>query len=135
MPHEFVHATTLARRLALGVAASSLLTLAACSGETSSQRAGFPMAEVPRFNQPPPDKPLLGQPVITAEQVMPHAKGDPHEPLPAAAPLPARASEPASGSGATNKEDAGGVNPAAGQAAAITDGQGEGSKYELGAPK
>ncbi len=74
MPHEFVQATTLARRLALGVAATSLLALAACSGETSSTRAGFPMAEVPRFNQPPPDKPLLGQPVIMAEQVMPHAK-------------------------------------------------------------
>src|SRR2546427_8824458 len=68
------------------------------------------MAEVPRFNQPPPDKPLLGQPVIMAEQVMPHAKEDPHEPLPPAAPLPAKASEPASGAGATNKEDAGGVN-------------------------
>src|SRR5258708_513010 len=122
-------------RGAWGVAASSCLGRAAGAGETSSTRAGFPMAEVPRFNQPPPAKPLLGQPGIMAEQAMPHAKEDPHEPLPPAPPLPAKASEPAAGAGATTKEHAGGVNPAAGQAAAISDGQGEGSKYQLGAPK
>lgn len=135
MSHEFLQLASrpAAQRLALGMAAACVL-LAGCTGEAASQRAGFAMAEVPRFNQPPPAKPLLGEPVITAEQVMPHAKADPHEPLPAAVPLPAKASEP-SGNANTNKQDEGGVNPAAGQAAAITDGQGEGSKYQLGAPQ
>lgn len=136
MPLEFL---TSARppatpRLAAALAALSWALLAGCTADVSAQRAGFPMAEVARFNQPPPDQPLLGQPVILASQVLPPAKADPHEPLPAAVPLPAKASLP-DGTASTNMEDAGGVNPAAGQAAAISDGQGEGSKYQLGAPK
>jgi hypothetical protein len=136
MTHEFLQPAPrpAAQKLAIGMAAACLGLLAGCTDDAVSQREGFAMAEVPRFNQPPPARPLLGEPVITAEQVLPHAKADPHDPLPAAVPLPAKASEP-SGNADTNKQDEGGVNPAAGQAAAITDGQGEGSKYQLGAPQ
>lgn len=118
-------------RLAAALAAAAAL-LAGCGQEASASRDGFPLAEVHRSNQPPPSKPLLSDPIVTAEQVLPHAKADVHEPLPPAVPLPsaqAVADAPANAPGAGE----GGVNPAAGQAAAITDGQG--SKHELGAPK
>ncbi len=119
------------RVAAMALAAFTAL-LAGCGQEGSASREGFPLAEVHRSDQPLPDKPLLGEPVITAAQVLPHAKADAHEPLPPAVPLPsaqAAATGPADAPGAGE----GGVNPAAGQAAAIIDGQG--SQHELGAPK
>lgn len=119
------------RLAALALVAAAAL-LAGCGQETAASRDGFPLAEVHRSNQPPPSKPLLGEPIVTAAQVLPHAKADVHEPLPPAVPLPsatAVADAPANAPGANE----GGVNPAAGQAAAISDGQG--AKHELGAPK
>lgn len=117
--------------LAAALAAATAL-LAGCGQDAAASRDGFPLAQVHRSNQPLPSKPLLGEPIVTAEQVLPHAKADVHEPLPPAVPLPsakavdeAPANTPGAGEGA--------VNPAAGQAAAIIDGQG--AKHELGAPK
>ena len=45
-------------RLSLCGAAAALLLLASCDG--SPQSNAFPMAELPRFDQPPPKQPLFG---------------------------------------------------------------------------
>lgn len=128
MTPRFATRTALA---ATSLAAAGLL-LAGCGQEAASSRAGFPMAEVHRFDQPPPSKPLFGDPVITAEQVLPHAKAEPSQPLPPAVPLATAQATQAAPADAPGAQESG-VNPAAGQAAAIVDGQG--SRHELGAPK
>lgn len=120
-------------RLAIGaLAAVGALLLTGCGRDAAASRDGFPLAEVHRSDQPPPSRPLLGEPIVTAEQVLPHARADRREPLPPAVPLPSAQATDAAPANAPGASE-GGVNPAAGQAAAITDGQG--SKHELGAPK
>ena len=95
----------------------------------------FPMGQADRFDQPVPTKLLFGQPVMTAKDYMPVALADIREPLPPAVPLPSAKDVEAASSSTEGRSDGGAVNPAAGQAAAISDGQGEGGKHELGAPQ
>ena len=120
--------------IACGVA---LLTLAACS-DSAIPANTFAMAEVKRFDQPPPSKPLWNDPIVTLHDVLPKPAADSPQPLPAAVALPVAAasaaaaipdagpatpgSPPQVSASPENKD--GGVNPAAGQAAAITDSQG-----------
>lgn len=119
---------------------AGLLVLAACDASERfnspmASSAAFPMSETRVAAHPRPTQPLFKDPITTTHAVLPVAKADVHEPLPPAVPLPAATLAQAdSGVGETNTTDRGGVNPAAGQAAAITDGQGEGAKYQLGAP-
>lgn len=125
--------SALRMRLAAGASAAvAVLLLAGCGNGSETSRLGFPLAEVPRFNQPPPSRPLFADPVITAEQVLPHAKSDIREPLPPAVPLASATATDQAPAHAPGAQE-GAVNPAAGQAAAIVDGQG--SRHELGAPK
>lgn len=129
----------------LALAASTLL-LAACNDEIVRTKDTFPMSEVARFDQPVPSKPLFADPIIKRHDVLPKAAADSKEPLPAAVPLPAATASAADAieqvrPGATGSDSGavinvspenkgGGVNPAAGQAAAITDSQG--AQHSLG---
>lgn len=120
--------------------ALTVLTLAACSPATSGGHdpyAGhaFPMAAPTRFDAPIPSKPLFGDPIVTAQSVLPPAKPDVRTPLPPLAALPQATQTEAAPKSEGPKDAGGAVNPAAGQAAAISDGQGEGDKQQLGAPK
>ena len=74
----------------LGGAAGVLLVLAGCDGGSQSHANAFPMAELPKFDQPKPSKPLFGSDnYMRARDVLPPAKADVHDPLPPAVPLPA----------------------------------------------
>lgn len=124
--------------LRLGALALTTL-LAACGSDTGapSLHAGnaFPMAAPTHFDQPLPSKPLFGDPIVTALSVLPPAKPDVRTPLPPQAALPQATNTEAAPKSDGPKDEGGAVNPAAGQAAAISDGQGEGDKQQLGAPK
>ena len=126
--------------------AASALLLAACTDEAGHAKNTFPMSQVVRFDQPVPSKPLFADPIITLHDVLPKAAADSKEPLPPAVPLPAvtaaaaaaipdiKPGAPGTDSGAvinvSPENKGGGVNPAAGQAAAITDSQG--AQHSLG---
>lgn len=121
---------------ALSMLAGALLLLTACTEDVVvDTRNAFPMGQADRFDQPVPTKLLFGQPVMTAKDYMPVALADIREPLPPAVPLPSAKDVEAASSSTEGRSDGGAVNPAAGQAAAISDGQGEGGKHELGAPQ
>lgn len=114
----------------------AVAVLAACSPQQGAHAGNaFPMAQPTRFDQPIPTKPLFGDPIVTAASVLPPAKPDVVQPLPPQVALASATDTSAAPSNVGDRENGGAVNPAAGQAAAITDGQGEGGKHELGAPK
>lgn len=119
--------------LSLALAAGML---AGCNAEGDPYAGhAFPMAAPTPFNQPIPTKPLWGDPIVTAHSVLPPAKPDVREPLPPLAPLPQATHIEVAPKSEGPRDEGGAVNPAAGQAAAISDGQGEGDKQVLGAPK
>ena len=110
--------------------------LAACSPQPDAHAGNaFPMAAPTHFDAPIPSKPLFGDPIVTALSVLPPSKPDVRAPLPPQAALPQATATEAAPKSDGPKDEGGAVNPAAGQAAAISDGQGEGDKQQLGAPK
>lgn len=110
--------------------------LAACSPQPDAHAGNaFPMAAPTHFDAPIPSKPLFGDPIVTALSVLPPSKPDVRAPLPPLAALPQATATEAAPKSEGPKDEGGAVNPAAGQAAAISDGQGEGDKQQLGAPK
>ncbi|MGE6210355.1 hypothetical protein [Comamonas aquatica] len=118
-------------------AVTALALLAGCDQSGPQMRADtFPMGQAAQFDQPPPDKPLFGSSdYLRAHDVLPHAKADIREPLPPAVPLPAMAAaQPVVQPQASTAEPGaqqGGVTPAAGMAAGITNAQGDGEKHKL----
>ena len=134
------------RWCSLTLVAAAALLLSACSDGVIQTKNTFPMSQVARFDQPAPTKPMFADPVIALHDVLPHAAAASNEPLPAAVPLPAvtaaaaaaipdvKPGAPGTDSGAvmnaSPENKGGGVNPAAGQAAAITDSQG--AQHSLG---
>ena len=123
-------------RLSL-IAAVSALALAACNDDNTLQANAFPLAQIHPFDQPIPTKPLFSQPIITLKQVLPKPEADSKQPLPpavalapaaaadaAAAPASAAATPDSTAPSASQENKDGAVNPAAGQAAAVTDSQG-----------
>lgn len=110
--------------------------LAACSPQADAHaRNAFPMGVPDRFDQPYPSKPLFSDPIVTAHSVLPQAKAQQPQALPPQAALPQATHIEAAPANTGDPQKDGAVNPAAGQAAAISDGQGEGGKHELGASK
>ena len=126
MPTHFVMTTACAAAL-----------LAACSPQPDAHAGNaFPMAAPTHFDQPIPSKPLFGDPIVTDHSVLPPSKPDAlRAPLPPLAALPQATATEAAPKSEGPRDEGGAVNPAAGQAAAISDGQGEGDKQQLGAPK
>lgn len=85
-------------------AVAALLVVAGCDRATPSPTMAFPMGELPKFDQPRPSQPLFGSDkYLRANEVLPPAKADDREPLPAAVPLPPPASSP--GSAATTASE------------------------------
>lgn len=117
--------------------ATALALLAGCEPSGPQMRADtFPLGQAARFDQPPPDKPLFGSSDYLREHdILPPAKADVREPLPPAVPLPAMvAAQPVVQPQASTAESGaqqGGVTPAAGMAAGITNAQGDGEKHQL----
>lgn len=96
----------------------------------------FPMADASRFDQSYPDKPLFGSTnYLRSKDVLPPAKADIREPLPPAVPLPVAQANigviQPQASTAEPAEEQGGVTPAAGMAAVITNAQGDGERTKL----
>lgn len=118
-------------------AASVMALLSACQDEGPILRADtFPMAQIERFDQPPPKQPLLGSDsYLRSQDVLPVAKADIREPLPAGVALPAPVANQEviqpQASTAEPAEEQGGVTPAAGMAAVITNAQGDGETNKL----
>lgn len=116
---------------------TALALLAGCEPSGPQMRADtFPLGQAARFDQPPPDKPLFGSSDYLREHdILPPAKADVREPLPPAVPLPAMvAAQPVVQPQASTAESGaqqGGVTPAAGMAAGITNAQGDGEKHQL----
>ncbi|MFG5776452.1 hypothetical protein ACFIQF_05205 [Comamonas sp. J-3] len=101
---------------------ASATLLSACDKQPPIRSSAAPKDTVAAQLQPVPEKPLFGAAIIKAHDVLPPAKADTKTPLPAAVPLPsAQAAAPSAGGGSA---DGGGVNPAAGMAAAVTDSKG-----------
>lgn len=122
----------------LGAAAvCSLLWLAGCEESNEVVRANaFPMGVADRFDQPPPTQPLFGSnDYLRSQDVLPPAKADIREPLPPAVPLPVAIASievvQTQASTAQPAEEQGGVTPAAGMAAVITNAQGDGEQHQL----
>lgn len=121
------------RRHAVAAAAATVLALSAgCEPSGPHMRADtFPMASIDRFDQPYPDKPLLGaSDYLRQRDVMPVALLDIREPLPPAVPLPEHLAriqviQPTAET-AQPSEDQGGSSPASGMAQGITNAQGGG---------
>ena len=115
--------------------ASAVAMLAGCQDAGPQMRADtFPMGQADKFDQPPPRKPLLGSNnYLRSHDVLPVAKADIREPLPPAVPLPAASPEvlQPQDSTAQPSEEQGGVTPAAGMAAVITNAQGDGEQHKL----
>ena len=117
-------------------AAAALLVLAGCSDDGRQARAdASPIGEPARFDQPPPSQPVLGAgDYVRGSEVMPTAKQKAADPLPPAVPLPAPLAQNevlAPKSDSTDADQQGGVTPAAGMAAVITNAQGSGEKHKL----
>ncbi len=90
---------------------ASAALLSACDKQPPIRSSAAPKDTVAAQLQPVPDKPLFSAAIVKA-----------HDVLPPAAPLAsAQAAAPATGGGSA---DSGGVNPAAGMAAAVTDSKG-----------
>ena len=100
---------------------SSAALLSACD-QAHSVHASAPPGTVAAQVQPVPDKPLFNEPIVKSHDVLPHAKADTQEPLPPAVAL-ASATAPSASATPTDAQG-GGVNPAAGMGAAITDSKG-----------
>lgn len=112
---------TSSHRAAFFLAMGAATMLAACDASHSVHSAA-PAGTVAANYQPRPSKPLFDTPIIASRDVLPAAKADSKEPLPPATPLPSpAAAAPSAGAG---DAEGGGVNPAAGMAAAVTDSQG-----------
>lgn len=131
-----MHKTSSTRFYALsGAAVTALALLAACDQSGPQMRADtFPMGQAARFDQPPPSKPLLGSSdYLRSHDVLPVAKADIREPLPPAVPLPVQNAEviQPQASTAQSSQEQGGVTPAAGMAAVITNAQGDGEQHKL----
>ena len=108
--------------LCLSVVGTSL-ALTACDQQHAVHTTAM-AGTVAANRQPLPDKSVLGAPIITSQDVLPHAKPDTHEPLPAATPL-ASASVPLQhDTQSLDQPQTGGVNPAAGMGAVIIDSKG-----------
>ena len=112
-------------------AVTALALLAGCDQSGPQMRGDTcPMGQAARLGQPPPDKPLFGSSdYLRAHDVLPPAKVDIREPLPAMA-----AAQPVVQPQASTAEPGaqqGGVTPAAGMAAGITNAQGDGEKHKL----
>lgn len=117
---------------AIPALAAALLALAACTPEDDQP---FPLAKITPMDLPRPTKPLFDEKIVTAASLLPHAKPQVWEPLPPMVPLPTAQDIDAAPKNVQGRGEGGAVNPAAGQAAAISDGQGEGGKQVLGAPR
>lgn len=117
--------------------AGAAALLAGCQDSDPQMRADtFPMGQADKFDQPPPRKPLLGSDnYLRSHDVLPVAKADIREPLPPAVPLPAATAQQEvlqpQDSTAQPSEEQGGVTPAAGMAAVITNAQGDGEQHKL----
>ncbi len=109
-------------RTAFALAICSTALLAGCDSSHSVHNAP-PEGTVAANRQPVPQQPLFGAPIVKGHDVLPHAKADPHEPLPAAAPLPS-ATAAAEGNAPGPNDKGGSVNPAAGMGATVTDSKG-----------
>lgn len=115
----------------------SLLWLAGCEESAVIVRADtFPMGVADRFDQPPPTQALLGSnDYLRSQDVLPPAKADIREPLPPAVPLPVALAQieviQPQASTAQPAQEQGGVTPAAGMAAGITNAQGDGESNTL----
>jgi hypothetical protein len=118
-------------------AIGSLLLMVGCDEPTVIVRADtFPMGYADRFDQPIPKKPLFGSnDYVRSHDVLPPAKADVREPLPAAVALPVAMANievvQPQASTAQSSQEQGGVTPAAGMAAVITNAQGDGEKHKL----
>lgn len=118
-------------------AVSVLALLAGCEKAGPQMRADtFPMGQADRFDQAPPKQPVLGAATyLRSHEVLPVAKADIREPLPTAVPLPPVTSSQEviapQASTAEPAEEQGGVTPAAGMAAVITNAQGDGEAHKL----
>ncbi|WP_284336977.1 hypothetical protein [Comamonas sp. NoAH] len=123
--------------IASAAAVSVMALLSACQDEGPILRADtFPMGQADRFDQPAPKKPLLGSDsYLRSQDVLPVAKADIREPLPAGVPLPDPVANleviQPQASTAEPSEEQGGVTPAAGMAAVITNAQGDGETNKL----
>lgn len=122
----------------LGAAAIvSLLLMAGCEDPTIIVRADtFPMGYADPFDQPIPRKPLFGSDdYLRSKDVLPLALADIREPLPPAVPLPVAMANievvQPQASTAQSSQEQGGVTPAAGMAAVITNAQGDGESNKL----
>ena len=105
--------------LACTVLAAGLLS--ACD---QAQRPTPKAGTVAAAWQPLPDKPLFSDPIVKDHDVLPAAKADTKTPLPPAVPLASAAVAAPAPAAATADAQGGGVNPAAGMAAAVTDSKG-----------
>ena len=114
---------TLPHRTAWALAMGATFLLTACD-QSHSVHTVAPAGTVAASLQPLPDKPLFDAPIVKSHDVLPPAKADIREPLPAAVPLP-QAAAAAPSSAAAGDAHGGAVNPAAGMAAAVTDSKGE----------
>lgn len=129
---------TPSRGLGMGVMAlASLMLMAGCDEPTVIVRADtFPMGYADRFEQPAPRQPLFGSnDYLRSRDVLPSAKADVREPLPPAVPLPVAMAgidvvQPQASTSESSQEQ-GGVTPAAGMAAVITNAQGDGESNKL----
>ena len=126
------------RFFTVGVAlAGAAVLLAGCQDAGPQMRADtFPMGQADQFNQPPARKPLFGSDdYLRSHDVLPVAKADIREPLPPAVPLPVATAQQdviqPQDSTAQPSEQQGGVTPAAGMAAVITNAQGDGEQHKL----
>lgn len=118
-------------------AVAALALLAGCDDGGREIRAkAAPIGQAGSFEQSPPAKPLFGSDDYVRDQdVMPVAKNSPSEPLPAAVPLPAATADQAviapHDPAGEPADEQGGVTPAAGMAAVITNAQGDGEEHKL----
>lgn len=114
-----------------------LLWLAGCDASTVVVRADtFPLAVVERFDQAIPSQPVLGSAdYLRSRDVLPAAKVDIREPLPPAVPLPVAQAQievvQPQVSTDQSAQEQGGVTPAAGMAAGMTNAQGDGERNTL----
>lgn len=118
-------------------AITSMLLITGCDESTVIVRADtFPMGHADRFDQASPTKPLFGSTdYLRSPDVLPQAKNETHEPLPEAVPLPVAVANievvQPQASTAQSSQEQGGVTPAAGMAAVITNAQGDGESSKL----
>ena len=104
--------------------ACTVLAVGLLSACDQAQRPTPKAGTVAAAWQPLPDKPLFSDPIVKDHDVLPAAKADTKTPLPPAVPLVSATAAAPAPAAATADAQGGGVNPAAGMAAAVTDSKG-----------